>query len=585
MNRNDLQNDIISKIYTNVTEDITGDKLQVVLRNLNDNLVNREGDSMSGALTLPADPTSNLQAATKQYVDGKVVQTITNGVTTTAPSQDAVFDALALKQNTLTFDTTPVDGSTNPVTSNGVFDALALKENTANKGVANGYAPLNGSTKIDSTYLPSYVDDVVEVANYAALPVTGETSKIYITLDTGYLYRWSGSVYIKIAEQVQADYTQTNTSAVDYIKNKPTISVGLTMPSAYTVTGSPTSNGTIAVTGAGLASQYVRGDGQLATMPTTGGGGSALNYYLNGSVSQGTFGGNTYYEMSRNPVIGTGTDFNIAANGFIARFITDAGDPSLLAVPGGNWNLEFFFSSSSAGGTPTFYVDIYKYSSITSTFTLLGTNSTAPEAINNGTIIDAYFTPVTIPTATLNIGDRLAIDVYVNNSGRTITLHTENSHLCEIITTFSTGLNALNGLTSQVQYLATGTSGSDFAINSLTDTHTFNLPVASATKNGKLSSTDWSTFNGKQDLLVSSVNIQTINGNSILGSGNLQLATTKIRRHDTQLPYDYLGWAIDGTAESSAGWTITRLTLTSAGTTTVEHASGAWSSRTSLTYI
>lgn len=33
--------------------------------------------------------------------DAKVVQTITNGVTTTAPSQDAVFDALALKQDTL----------------------------------------------------------------------------------------------------------------------------------------------------------------------------------------------------------------------------------------------------------------------------------------------------------------------------------------------------------------------------------------------------------------------------------------------------------------------------------------------------
>lgn len=37
------------------------------------------------------------QSAT--YADNKVVQTITNGVTTTAPSEDAVFDALALKAN------------------------------------------------------------------------------------------------------------------------------------------------------------------------------------------------------------------------------------------------------------------------------------------------------------------------------------------------------------------------------------------------------------------------------------------------------------------------------------------------------
>jgi hypothetical protein len=34
------------------------------------------------------------------------------------------------KQNTLTFDSTPTNGSTNPVTSDGVFDALALKQDT-----------------------------------------------------------------------------------------------------------------------------------------------------------------------------------------------------------------------------------------------------------------------------------------------------------------------------------------------------------------------------------------------------------------------------------------------------------------------
>jgi hypothetical protein len=47
-------------------------------------------------------------------------------------------------------------------------------------------------------------------------------------------------------------------------------SVGLSMPSAFTVSNSPlTSNGTIAVTGAGTTAQYVRGDGTLATFPST----------------------------------------------------------------------------------------------------------------------------------------------------------------------------------------------------------------------------------------------------------------------------------------------------------------------------
>ena len=47
-------------------------------------------------------------------------------------------------------------------------------------------------------------------------------------------------------------------------------SVGLSMPSAFTVSNSPlTSNGTIGVTGAGTITQYVRCDGTLANLPTT----------------------------------------------------------------------------------------------------------------------------------------------------------------------------------------------------------------------------------------------------------------------------------------------------------------------------
>ena len=281
-------------------------------------------------------------------------------------------------------------------------------------------------------------------------------------------------------------------------------SVGLTMPSAFSVTNSPiTSSGDIAVTGAGLVSQYVRGDGTLANFPNSTGGGSAVNYYLNGSVSQGTFGGDTYYEMSKTPILGAGTNFtrtNGQGNGYIASFITDAGDPSFLNIPAGNWNLEFYFQSSSTGGSPQFYAELYKVSA-TNTFTLVASGSANPEGITNGTTVDQYFTSISVPQTSLLITDRLAIRIYVITSGRTITLHTENGNLCEILTTFTTGLTALNGLTQQVQNLSVGTSGTDFAISSSTDTHTFNLPTASASNRGALSTTDWSTFNGKQNAL------------------------------------------------------------------------------------
>ena len=55
--------------------------------------------------------------------------------------------------------------------------------------------------KVPASQLPSYVDDVVEVANFAALPATGETGKIYVTLDSGFIYRWTGTIYVRIADE------------------------------------------------------------------------------------------------------------------------------------------------------------------------------------------------------------------------------------------------------------------------------------------------------------------------------------------------------------------------------------------------
>ena len=60
----------------------------------------------------------------------------------------------------------------------------------------------------------------------------------------------------------------------------------------------------------------------------------------------------------------------------------------------------------------------------------------------------------------------------------------------------SGGVTSVNSLTGALT-ITTGTSGTDFGVNSSGTTITLNLPVASATNTGKLSSTDWSTFNNK----------------------------------------------------------------------------------------
>jgi hypothetical protein len=343
---------------------------------------------------------------------------------------------------------------------------------------------INGVYLKDFTALPSSVTD----ANIIPIAITGNqiayrTTVGGIVTDARVTSKLLTGLSVTGGAIAATDTILQAFGKVQNQINSKVSSVGLTMPSAFNVANSPiTSSGTLAVTAIGAASQYIRGDGALADFPTNGGGGSSVSYYLNGSVSQGTIGGNAYYEMNKTPVIGAGTDFTIGADGYIAQFITDANDPASLLIPAGNWNVEMYFSASSSGGTPSFYVEVYKYNG--TTFTLLGTSSATPEGITNGTAIDIYYTSVGIPETVLAITDRLAIRVYVTHSGRTITLHTEDNHLSEIVTTFSNGLTALNGLTKQAQYFAVGTTGTDFNISSSVDTHTFNIPSASATARG-----------------------------------------------------------------------------------------------------
>lgn len=75
-------------------------------------------------------------------------------------------------------------------------------------------------------------------------------------------------------------------------------------------------------------------------------------------------------------------------------------------------------------------------------------------------------------------------------------------------------ITSINGLNTSLQTFSNGTSGSDFNISSSGATHTFNLPNASATTRGALSSTDWIIFNEKENALTFS-NGLTRNANVI----------------------------------------------------------------------
>jgi len=95
---------------------------------------------------------------------------------------------------------------------------------TSEKGATNGVASLVGGL-VPSSQLPSFVDDVLEFADFASFPVSGETGKIYIALDTNKTFRWSGSVYVEISTDsniYNIDGTLTGNRNVDLNSNTVT---------------------------------------------------------------------------------------------------------------------------------------------------------------------------------------------------------------------------------------------------------------------------------------------------------------------------------------------------------------------------
>ena len=65
------------------------------------------------------------------------------------------------------------------------------------------------------------------------------------------------------------------------------------------------------------------------------------------------------------------------------------------------------------------------------------------------------------------------------------------------ITQTTTGVQSINGNSTNAQIITSGATGSDVGVSSSAGTTTISIPVASNTVTGKLSNTDWITFNAK----------------------------------------------------------------------------------------
>jgi hypothetical protein len=187
------------------------------------------------------------------------------------------------------YNATNPSGYISGITSGNVTTALGYTpENAANKGIANGYAGLDGAGLVPSTQLPSYVDDVLEYADFASLPATGTTGKIYVTLDTNKIYRWSGTVYVEISSSAGGGGTwgsitgtlsnQTDLQAVLDAKQDDLNGTGFVKASGTTISYD---NSTYYPQPTGDTTQYIAGDGSLVSFPIAGQSGTLVREVRN----------------------------------------------------------------------------------------------------------------------------------------------------------------------------------------------------------------------------------------------------------------------------------------------------------------
>lgn len=115
---------------------------------------------------------------------------------------------------------------------------------SSEKGSANGVASLDATGKVPTAQLPSYVDDVLEAANLAAFPATGEAAKIYVALDTNKTYRWSGSAYVYITSGA-VDSVAGKTGVVTLDSSDVTTALGYTPYNATNPSGFITAGASI----------------------------------------------------------------------------------------------------------------------------------------------------------------------------------------------------------------------------------------------------------------------------------------------------------------------------------------------------
>lgn len=194
-----------------------------------ENVANKDTDGTLAANSTTLYPS---QSAVKTYADAKVADAINNGTTTIAPSQNAVFDALALKQDASTaLTTTLADGAVLIGNVSNLATAVTLTGDvtTSNAGVtaiATGVivnTDISGSAAIDATKIADGTVTSTEFQYIGGLTSDAQTQlngkQTNVLADASILVGNGSNLATAVA--VSGDISLSNTGATAYAGTVP----------------------------------------------------------------------------------------------------------------------------------------------------------------------------------------------------------------------------------------------------------------------------------------------------------------------------------------------------------------------------
>jgi hypothetical protein len=281
---------------------------------------------------------------------------------------------------------------------------------------------------------------------------------------------------------------------------------------------------TIDFVGAGVSASA----GSGKTIVTIPGSIGATVYYMNQSVTQSPYKefssiGTTAAEQVVSATVAGGDTATIAS------FLTPSGVPNTTVIPQGLWQLFLHFNAGSAGQNWIIRPRVYKRD-LGGTETLIFTPD--PEIVTNmSTTTTMYTCDGVFPTTTLLTTDRIVVKIRLENTtgvSQTANFRTEGSQHYSVATTTLNQAVPTGGVTSVTGTSPIASSGGTTPAISIADavadgttkgaasftasdfnSSSGNISIdytngqaASASNKGFLTSTDWTTFNGKQNAIT-----------------------------------------------------------------------------------